>query len=48
MPGLYQGVIAQELLGTEFEFAVYTDPITGYYTVNYCQLGVEFKLIDLN
>jgi hypothetical protein len=46
--GLYEGVIAQELLGTIFEDAVSINPNTGYYQVDYNKVDVEFKLIDKN
>ena len=39
---VYQGVIAQELLNTEFEKAVRLDK-SGYYSVDYSKLDVEFK-----
>ena len=44
-PEKYQGVIAQELLNTEFESAVIVGS-DGYYSVNYEKLDVEFKQID--
>lgn len=39
---IYQGVMAQELLGTKFESSVklFED---GYYGVDYSQIDVEFK-----
>jgi hypothetical protein len=36
------GVMAQELLGTQYEGALYKD-VNGYYTVDYSQLPVKFK-----
>jgi len=39
---VYQGVIAQELLNTRFENAVRLDK-SGYYSVDYSKLDVEFK-----
>jgi hypothetical protein len=42
MPGLYEGVIAQELLGTKFENAVIMDK-NGYYLVDYSKIDVKFK-----
>jgi hypothetical protein len=39
---VYQGVMAQELLGTEFENAVIIDK-NGYYSVDYSLIDVEFK-----
>jgi hypothetical protein len=39
---LYQGVIAQELLNTEFESAVHIDK-NGIYSVDYSKIDVEFK-----
>jgi predicted nucleic acid-binding Zn-ribbon protein len=41
----YQGVIAQELLNTDFESALIISE-DGYYSVNYEKLDVEFKQID--
>jgi hypothetical protein len=38
----YIGVMAQELLGTKYESALFVDK-NGYYTVDYSQLPVEFK-----
>jgi hypothetical protein len=43
--GLYEGVIAQELLGTEFESAVVLGE-DGMYAVDYSKLDVEFKQIN--
>lgn len=43
--GLYQGVIAQELLGTKYESAL-TLNNEGKYLVNYDQIDVQFKKID--
>ena len=43
--GLYEGVIAQELLGTEFESALCVDE-NGMYMVDYSKLDVEFKKIN--
>lgn len=43
--GIFQGVIAQELLGTEYEFAV--ENVGGYYFVNYYKLPeVDLVRID--
>lgn len=43
--GLYEGVMAQELLETEFtEAAVLTD--SGFYEVDYSKIDVEFKKIN--
>ena len=41
---LYQGVIAQELLNTEWENALIVED-TGLYKVNYSKIDVEFKEI---
>ena len=38
----YQGVIAQELIGTEFESALHLDK-NGLYSVDYSKIDVEFK-----
>jgi len=38
---VYQGVIAQELLDSNFSFAVYTNS-NGFYQVDYSQIDVEF------
>ena len=43
--GLYEGVIAQELLGTEFENAIVLDD-DNMYAVDYSKLDVEFKQIN--
>lgn len=43
--GLYQGVMAQELLGTKFNDSVVTTE-NGMYAVNYNNLDVEFKKIN--
>jgi hypothetical protein len=43
--GLYEGVIAQELLNTEFESAVVLGG-DGMYAVDYTKLDVEFKKIN--
>jgi len=42
--GLYEGVIAQELIGTKFENALSKDR-NGLYTVDYNKIDVEFKKI---
>ena len=42
---LYQGVIAQELIGTEFESTTRIES-DGYYHVDYSKLDVEFKKIN--
>ena len=39
---LYQGVIAQELIGTEFENCLSIDK-NGYYIVDYSMIDIEFK-----
>jgi len=44
-PGeIYRGVIAQELLDTEFRESVILED--GYYKVDYSKLGIEFKKIN--
>lgn len=43
--GLYQGVMAQELLGTKFNDSVVTTD-SGMYAVNYTNLDVQFKKIN--
>ena len=43
--GLYEGVIAQELLNTEFESALVIGD-NGMYKVDYSKLDVEFKQIN--
>jgi hypothetical protein len=43
--GLYEGVIAQELLNTEFATAVVVDE-NDIYSVDYSKLDVEFKKIN--
>ena len=40
----YQGVLADELLNTQFENAIYIDA-DGYYAVDYNKIDVEFKEI---
>ena len=42
---IYQGVIAQELLGTEYEKATIKSPETGFYSVDYDELDVEFQIV---
>jgi len=42
---LYEGVIAQELIGTEFESALSIEE-DGMYSVNYKTLDVEFKKLN--
>lgn len=42
---IYQGVIAQELIGTEFENSLILDK-SGFYSVDYSKLDVEFKKIS--
>jgi hypothetical protein len=42
--GYYQGVIAQELIGTEFENALIFDGT--YYSVDYSKIDVEFKSLQ--
>jgi hypothetical protein len=45
-PGIvYQGVMAQDLLDTQFENALLIDE-NGYYMVDYSKLDVEFKKIN--
>jgi hypothetical protein len=45
MPGIvYQGVMAQDLIGTEFESAIRIAE-DGFYRVDYSKLDVEFKQI---
>jgi uncharacterized protein YvpB len=47
---LYQGVMAQELIGTEFENAVIENGVEyngkSYYAVDYSLIDVEFKKIN--
>jgi hypothetical protein len=43
--GLYQGVIAQELIGTQFE-DVLSKNSEGLYEVDYNKIDVEFKKIN--
>ena len=43
--GLYEGVMAQELLGTKFNDSVVTTD-NGMYAVNYDNLDVQFKQIN--
>jgi hypothetical protein len=43
--GLYEGIIAQELIGTEYESALSLNN-DGKYLVDYNQIDVEFKKID--
>lgn len=43
--GLYEGVIAQELVGTKYENALSLNN-DGKYLVNYNQIDVQFKKID--
>ena len=45
-PGLFEGVIAQELIGTKFENALYVNPSNGYYKVDYSKIDVNFRLIS--
>jgi len=42
---VYQGIIAQELIGTKFESATKIES-DGYYHVDYSKLDVEFKKIN--
>ena len=44
MEGRYQGVMAQELIGTRYENAVVTRD--EYYAVDYSKIDVEFKKIS--
>lgn len=41
---VYQGVIAQELLNSEFEISLISDK-NGFYSVDYSKIDVEFKKI---
>jgi hypothetical protein len=43
---IYQGVMAQELLGTQYESSVHIDK-NGLYSVDYSQLDVEFKKTNI-
>ena len=43
--GLYKGVIAQELIGTEYSSALMLDE-NNMYMVDYNKIDVEFKKID--
>lgn len=43
----YTGVIAQELLGTQYEIAVHKDPKTGFYRVDYSKIDVVFKEVSM-
>ena len=43
--GLYEGVIAQELIGTEYESALMLDE-NNLYMVDYSKIDVEFKRIN--
>jgi hypothetical protein len=43
--GLYEGIIAQELIGTEYESALSLNE-EGKYLVDYNKIDVEFKKID--
>jgi hypothetical protein len=45
IPGVYQGVMAQELFGTKFEDAVSINQSTGFYQVNYYMTDVEFRRV---
>jgi len=40
---VYQGVIAQELIGTKYENALHME--NGFYKVDYSKIGVQFKKI---
>jgi hypothetical protein len=42
---IYQGVIAQELIGTQFEDALIEDK-NGFYSVDYNKIDVDFKKIS--
>jgi hypothetical protein len=44
MEGRYQGVMAQELIGTRYENAVVTRD--EYYAVDYSKIDVEFKKLS--
>jgi hypothetical protein len=41
----YQGVIAQELINTEFEKALIIE--NNFYKVDYSQIDVEFKKLNI-
>jgi len=43
---IYQGVIAQELIGTQFEDCLKLDK-NGLYSVNYNKLGIDFKKVNI-
>ena len=45
-PGLFRGVMAQELLGTKFENAVVMVPDNKYYMVDYSKIDVKFEKIS--
>ena len=46
MPGLFKGVMAQDLLTTKFESSAIMND-NGFYSVNYINLDVDFiKLKD--
>lgn len=40
---VYQGVIAQELIGTKYENALHME--NGFYKVDYSKIGIQFKTI---
>ncbi len=42
----YRGIVAQELIGTQFESALSKD-LDGKYSVNYTMIDVEFKKINI-
>ena len=42
---IYVGVIAQELIGTEFESALVNDK-NGYYAVDYSKIDVKFSKLN--
>lgn len=44
--GLYEGVIGNELIGTEFENAVTYDPNDGTILVDYYKIDVQFKKLN--
>lgn len=42
---VYQGVLAQELIGTEYESSLLLDK-NGFYSVDYTQIDVQFKKVE--
>jgi len=45
LSSIHRGVMAQDLIGTEYNHAVLTDP-DGYYSVDYRLIDVEFETIS--